>query len=422
MLNIPSSVSLGSTPASQRWYGLTLMVWACLFFLNCLGGEVAAAGFQDRGGLGRIFKRTTQAGDEGNDRTPAGPAELKIIDRQTAARNAQSEPQSIGGRPQGGFSGAPTAGTREVVPVGYYPQTGRAISTPQVEFSPYDATTPPPQDKVFLGPAVLFPGVEPVPRLPLESTEGYYDPRFPNGNLQEGHFLPSVGLGGVAPYHTQPPHSGQAYHPPRSQFSDQTYQRSPQPPPYIPDHLPDQARTIPAAEHPALNPAYHPAHRDQQNYAWSGDGADLNPTFFDTFGQLGGGGTGGGYGQGYLHAGSSFQGSRLRAANKTATEIALELKVENERLRDTITRTQAELGMQKNDLEQTRMALQQKELELDKSNEQISLLNNRIQDLRRDLQLAIEEKIEIEKETAAQLKQIETMLDNVLMNQLSDRK
>lgn len=186
-------------------------------------------------------------------------------------------------------------------------------------------------------------------------------------------------------------------------------------PGYIPSHLPDQAQRTPSEEHPGFNPAYQQYTEDRAPV----DHPSVQPNFFES-----------GFsdrfasnfheGQGYLQFGSSFHGSRLRAVNKSATEIALELQAENQQLRNIITRIEAELNLKQDHLEQCRENVKQRELELQNANQQIESLNARINQLKLDVQQAIQDKNQIEIETTEQLKQIEIMLDNVLMKQLSD--
>ncbi len=127
-------------------------------------------------------------------------------------------------------------------------------------------------------------------------------------------------------------------------------------------------------------------------------------------------------GRGYLAAGSAMHGSQLRSTPLTATEIALQLKQENETLRERMRFAEAAQNRAESRLSavEAELAKLQSELaEAKQSMARLSLANRKL-----DQQLAAEraEKERLRQHSDAALRNIEETLDTVLLNTISPRK
>ncbi len=123
--------------------------------------------------------------------------------------------------------------------------------------------------------------------------------------------------------------------------------------------------------------------------------------------------------RGYLQNGYDLHGRRLNRPAPLATERALELQDENERLRETIRRTQLELDNRTQDLVEARSAATVRDEELARSNNRVDALNAQLARLNNDLKLAIQENQDIQRRSDEQFRAIESTLDGVLMNSIS---
>ncbi len=126
-------------------------------------------------------------------------------------------------------------------------------------------------------------------------------------------------------------------------------------------------------------------------------------------------------GQGYLQHGTGFQGRRLNPQPITATERALELIDENQRLRDALGRAQRELEVRESELIDARTANQEVANELRQALQQVKELNRHLIRMASELNLAIEDRNNIERRANEQLQAIEAMLDSLLVDSFSDQ-
>ncbi|HMP78758.1 MAG TPA: hypothetical protein PKD54_04860 [Pirellulaceae bacterium] len=126
-------------------------------------------------------------------------------------------------------------------------------------------------------------------------------------------------------------------------------------------------------------------------------------------------------GQGYLQYGSTFQGRQLNPQPATATERALEMMEENQRLRDALGRAHHELETRNKELEDARAASRRIGDELSQAIDRIRDLNHQLARLTKDLNLALEDRNAIERRANEQLRSIESMLDGILLETISDR-
>lgn len=127
-------------------------------------------------------------------------------------------------------------------------------------------------------------------------------------------------------------------------------------------------------------------------------------------------------GRGYLAAGSAMHGSQLRSTPLTATEIALQLKQENETLRERMRFSEAAQRRAENRLSSVESELANLQRELAEAKQSIARLS--VANRKLDQQLAAEraEKERLRQHSDAALRNIEETLDTVLLNTISPRK
>ncbi len=114
-----------------------------------------------------------------------------------------------------------------------------------------------------------------------------------------------------------------------------------------------------------------------------------------------------------------MQGSYLNPAIRTATETAIELRIQNHKLGEALSRTQLELDNRMRELDNAREAYTKKEAELMQARNRESLLQSQVDGLKAQLQIANHEKSEIRRQSDEELKAIESTLNNLLMNAVS---
>jgi chromosome segregation ATPase len=127
-------------------------------------------------------------------------------------------------------------------------------------------------------------------------------------------------------------------------------------------------------------------------------------------------------GRGYLQQGSELQGRRLSSNPQTATERALQLQDENTRLRAAIMRFELELKNRTSELAAARNSYRDQEEELVRAMNQVNELKRRQLQAEADLKVAIQEKENIKRRSDEQLKAIESTLDGVLLNSISQNQ
>jgi hypothetical protein len=127
----------------------------------------------------------------------------------------------------------------------------------------------------------------------------------------------------------------------------------------------------------------------------------------------------GGRARGHFSHGPALQRSYLNPAIQTATEIAIDLKVENGKLQDSVARTQHELDKKMQVLAAAREESVLKDRELAKASNLESKLRSDIARLTAQLQIVEHEKSELRRQSDATLKEIESTLDQALFNNFS---
>ena len=126
-----------------------------------------------------------------------------------------------------------------------------------------------------------------------------------------------------------------------------------------------------------------------------------------------------GRGRAYLTQGPALQGSYLNPAIRTATELAIELRIQNQKLGEALSRTQLELDNRMRELDKAREAYVRKEADLTQARNRESMLLSQVEGLKAQLQIANHEKSEIRRQSDEELKVIESTLNELLMNAVS---
>ncbi len=126
--------------------------------------------------------------------------------------------------------------------------------------------------------------------------------------------------------------------------------------------------------------------------------------------------------RGYLQNGPVFHGRHLNASQQTATERAMFLQNENNRLRKSVDRKHQELLTKNRALEDSQLVVEQKNEELRQSLDRLAALNREVTRLNGELNRQIELRLSMEKRMNDQLQSIETMLDGVLLNSMSEAR
>lgn len=126
-------------------------------------------------------------------------------------------------------------------------------------------------------------------------------------------------------------------------------------------------------------------------------------------------------GRGYLQGGANFHGARLQIPSVTATERAIELDQENEQLRTNLKRTRAQVAELTKNLESSKLSNQRKDDERKILADRTFQLRNQIEKLAQERDTAMRQRFEAEQRFNEQLKDVETMLDGVLVTELSDK-
>ena len=353
-----------------------------------------------------LFKRS------GKSESPAlrpgsQPTELKVIDRATAQRmaglrapdrEASTEPFDRGvSSARMGYGGA-------VQPATYQQPAPQVYSTPQ----PYEPMSSGYSmgDPVNNSPENYYRGNAPngfVQSPMLDGSSGQYSPQpsawaNPNDGMRENVDQPVPSdtqrrsFSNSAQGHSLPDYSAQenSIRAPASQ--QQREYRDPTPP--------SQARSMEYGT--VIDPA------DQGQFASS----QFPYGFESSYEQAGN--------RGYLPNGYSLQGRRLNPPAAFASERALELQDENERLRETIRRTQLELDHRTQDLVEAQSAATERNEELARSNNRVDALNAQLARLNSDLKLAIQENQDIQRRSDEQFRAIELTLDGVLLKSISN--
>ena len=401
-------------PSTRNLNAIRLVPIGCWMVGICLLGagvdqRLPAQDFSFRSAVeklspAKLFKRS------GKSESPAlrpgsQPTELKVIDRATAQRmaglsasdrEASTEPFDRGVRSaRMGYGGA-------VQPATYQQPAPQVYSTPQ----PYE----PMSSGYSMG--------DPVNNSP----ENYYRGNAPND------FVQSPMLDGSSGQYSQPsawanPNDGMRENvdqPFPSEAQRRSFSNSAQ------GHsLPDYS----AQENPIRAPAQQqqreyrdptpPSQARSMEYGTVSDPADQGqfassqfPHGFESAYEPAGN-------RGYLQNGYSLQGRRLNPPAAFASDRALELLDENERLRETIRRTQLELDHRTQDLVEAQSAATVRNEELARSNNRVDALNAQLSRLNNDLKLAIQENQDIQRRADEQFRAIELTLDGVLLNSIS---
>ncbi len=350
------------------------------------------------------------------------PKELRVIDRATARKMAEDQ-QRLQSHPDRHHQNELESARRNrqwddpswVQPAAYQSPAPRVYQTPAPQMNPYDG--PSPHSGPPLMPYGMSPGLQTGP--PMGYAQDYpYGSGYGSGY---GESLP------IQPYN-QPPQLDRG--PVYPQATNEPY---PSQPPY---EMIDDRAGGPAPEHPFANPNYSMERARQeslgnanQNYAPQQPSRGQPPHYSNHVGSpqsrpdqryhepahtwQGG--------QGYLQHGSMFQGSHLRGYPQTATEKALELQQENDQLKDAIERMESQLQTRVREIEETQVVLLQKDEELKAMMARTTELQNQVAQLTQERNAAVDERHTVERRCNEQLKGIESMLDGVLMNQLSNR-
>jgi hypothetical protein len=127
-------------------------------------------------------------------------------------------------------------------------------------------------------------------------------------------------------------------------------------------------------------------------------------------------------GTGYLAGGLNMVGTQLRLDFDTATEIAYELRVENESLRNQLNASHARIEELLQQIQEKQVTLSSTKELLTNSNRLAAQLRERIASQTVKLQDLEKEKQTIERNADKALKEIETNLDEILIDTISKRK
>lgn len=126
--------------------------------------------------------------------------------------------------------------------------------------------------------------------------------------------------------------------------------------------------------------------------------------------------------RGHFSQGPALQGSSLNPAIRTATEIAMDLKIRNSKLSDAFSRTQQELNKKMQELAEARAEAEEKDQQLAKASLLEERLRATIGQLTAKLQLAEHQKSELRRQSDETLKEIETTLDEALIHNFSKKR
>ncbi len=352
-----------------------------------------------------LFKRSEKS-ESPALRPGSQPTELKVTDQATAQRMAglRAPEREASTEPfDRGVSGAGMGYGSAVQPATYQQPAPQVYSTPQ----PYEPMSDgyPMGHQVNNSPENYRAGNVPdgFVQLPMsDGSSGQYSPQpsawaNPHDGMRENvdQPFPSDGqrrsFSNSAQGHSSPDYSAQ-----ENPIRAPAYQRQPE---YRDPTPQSQARSM------EYGTVMHPA--DQGQFASS-----QFPYGFDSSYEQAGN-------RGYLQNGYGLQGRRLNPPTEFASERALELRDENERLRETIRRTQLELDHRTQDLVEAQSAATVRNEELARSNNRVDALNAQLARLNNDLKLAIQENQDIQRRSDEQFRAIELTLDGVLLNSIS---
>ncbi|HMO12954.1 MAG TPA: hypothetical protein PKD64_16225 [Pirellulaceae bacterium] len=356
----------------------------------------------------QLFRRSKSSGAENQQPTSStGPSELRVIDRATARQNGNPKSLPI-------YSPAPTSdrGINE-----RYASLSR-VAESQIERASFQE----PMQRSYATPQDQLNSTFPHEGIPFD----YYSP-YPRS------YQPSLPVA-PTPQRGLPPTTNHNFHYESETFAD--HQHNPYPNEHPGFHGNDQRIINPHAlpeanQYPAANqPPHGQLPGGVQSLSDSryghGTGESMSYQLHDSNQQrhanhlrppqsaI--------HGQGYLDYGPTLEGQRLRTHPVTATERALELLAENERLQETLARNRAAMENRNQDYLQLQTKLKFKEEELQLSQERVNELNAQVFQLSMHLDRAIQEKEAIEFRCNENLREIESKLDGVLIEQLRNRK
>jgi hypothetical protein len=418
-----SDPSPASLPESRIGFLCRLMLWTCTF--ACFQGALAAQEASWNQGAKQPsfsnFFRSREPDPTRESPKATGrsqPAELRVIDRQTArqmqgrspAGSAHPAPQAASRRDsisaQGAMNEGANGNTNLISQDANHPSIRQAshqidqatesrwYQTPAPQPSPYDPYYGhpygyPPSNMQSNGPPLQF--VNPRPQS-MEAPA--IDPRMEL--LDDRRGFPAEEHPGFNPKYS--------YHPPQgtSQRPLQHSSGEPGPPISTGNSVSgNQTNMLPAVD------------GRPTSYDYESDGSALDQKWSDSR-------IGGGYGQGYLQDGANLHGFRLQNRPRTATESALNLQAQYQQSQNTIGRLQSELEVRNRDLDISQATIKRKEEELGAALIRIDELRAQVQQLTAERNEAVQQRITIEHRFNNQLKGIETMLDGVLLEQLTN--
>jgi hypothetical protein len=342
------------------------------------------------------------------------PKELRVIDRDTARRNSET------GWQPGGLQVDQPANMNPSRNLGDWPQTSRDAGTlPAAR----ERNSHPIQQATYQTGQSKFYQTPPPNPTPYDIAPVYGSP-YSNPMNAPVH----------APLYSPP------YSPPVRAV--ETWSLSPEQVLVDPRmELLDDRRGLPSEEHPSFNTRYFDSqnqpsatggnHRNWDNRSSNRRQPNGEPFSTSPTSELDHRGHGHGiyesaqpnaayYGQGYLQQGTNLHGMRLQTRSLSATERALELQADNQYKEEVIQRLQADLEVRVREYEASQATIKRKEDELNMAMVRIEELRQQIMQLTEERNSAVQQRINLERQFNEQLKGIESMLDGVLLEQLSD--
>lgn len=398
--------------------GLYSGMASAMIFVGPALAQESASPTQPKGPFARLFRSAeasqlpaTSAKSSGANR----PQELRVIDRETAQRMNQTRSAHL----QAGSLRSQTLGSVDA----------QSDSTATTDYQPLQG--------------IVDPEKNAVQQTSYQSGQPkYYQTPIPNPTPYD--LAPGYGNPYGNPYgNFPPPYSNNVP-------SSRPLETGPLPPEHVlvdPQmELMDDRPGLPSEEHPSFNLNYfdnqHRSPRSDQPPPWEGYSlyrpqmsntpleSDRLPQMdyrnpastlnFDNGSRRGGDLNA--YGQGYLQEGSNLHGTRLQSRPISATARALTLQEENRRHAETIQKLQTEIESHKRQWQVSQAAVKSKEDELNMALVRIEELRNQIRQLTDERNSAVNQRIALERQYNEQLKGIETMLDGVLLEQLSDKQ
>ena len=404
-------------PDSTHLRGLLII---CCAILICCGNPRAAFSQQQAtqpppktGTPAAWFKRTFKKAPATTpvERTPSQPTELRVIDRETARRMAmQAHHSDHAYRPEPIDSSVPD-----------WQQPNREVnqnSQSEVQTTSYQQ----PQRRVYNTPPYN-------PNHVSTDVFGYPTAANPLRYGQSDQYAPDYVPHdqGMAPDHFQQPQYEQ---PQYQQFDSQEPQFQPNsqplpqylPPPVQPENLRGGSGLIqPEVLPPTHNDQTHSTHAETKSAIGSISVDQVQPAVSESQ-EFYPPAAVGLASQGYLQGGPVFHGRHLNASQLTATERAMRLLSENNRLKESTAQTHQELSAKTREIAKLQTIIEYKDEDQRQALDRIAALNREVTRLNNELSRQIELRLAMEKRMNDQLQSIESTLDSVLMKSMSDSR